>query len=354
MDHVLLLLFTAQVTFIAAVMCLSMCLRIRPVISTSTLFYGCLASHILLLLAFYSPIYVAACLLNVLGEVIAVVIGAPQSKFPDIFYGTGYGYEDDAEAYCWYLLHWIWSDSVKVVACCVLSVLVSAIIFLTLRVWSCLFPSRRQRIQRMQEYTARIRAETRAIENHMKAEHGWTDEDFEGLRRLGGGNDEAVRARRRSFADGVMARREREQEQRRETIARVREDIARIHESEARLNEQRTAELRGQRGRLRRNQARAADWGRRLRENATGEHERRVAEAEERVARRHVATVDLQERIAAQERYEEGMRSLNRQTAAVQKEIDRLQAATTRAQPAVDATADAQDSNPASRFEATA
>lgn len=134
----------------------------------------------------------------------------------------------------------------------------------------------------------------------------------------------------------------------------MREDIVRIHESEARLNEQRTAELRGQRGRLRRNQARAADWGRRLRQNATGQHERRVAEAEERVARRHVVIVDLQERIAAQERYEEEMQSLNRQTAALQEEIDRLQAATTWAQVAADATADAQDSDPASRLEATA
>lgn len=306
------------------------------------------------MLGFYSPMYIAACLLNFLGDCLAVVTTASQTDFPDIFYGSGYGYEDDAKAYCWYLLHWIWSDSVKVVACCVFSVLVSAIIFLTLRMWSRLFPSRRQRIQRMQEHTARIRAETLAIENHMKSEHGWTDEDFEGLRRLGGGNDEAAHARLRSFADGVMARREREQEQRRETIARVEENLARIIESEARLNEQRTAELRGQRGRLRRNQARAADFGRRLRENARGEHERRVAEAEERVARRHVVIVDLQERIAAQERYEEGMQSLNRQTAAVQEEIDRLQAATTRARLAVDATADAQDTDPASGSKATA
>ena len=134
----------------------------------------------------------------------------------------------------------------------------------------------------------------------------------------------------------------------------MREDIVRIHESEARLNEQRTAELRGQRGSLRRNQARPADWGRRLRENATGQHERRVAEAEERIARRHVVIVDRQERIAAQERYEEGIQSPKGQTAALQEEIDRLQAATTRAQLAADATADAQDSDPASRLEATA
>jgi hypothetical protein len=67
-----------------------------------------------------------------------------------------------------------------------------------------------------------------------------------------------------------------------------------------------------------------------------------------------VVTVDLQERIAAQERYEEGMQSLNRQAAAVQEEIDRLQAATTRAKLVADATADAQDSDPANRLEATA
>jgi uncharacterized small protein (DUF1192 family) len=67
-----------------------------------------------------------------------------------------------------------------------------------------------------------------------------------------------------------------------------------------------------------------------------------------------VVIVDRQERIAAQERYEEGIQSLKGQTAALQEEIDRLQAATTRAQLAADATADAQDSDPASRLEATA
>jgi hypothetical protein len=340
MDLMFLLLFTAQVTFIVAGMCFSKCLNITPVMSFSTFFYCCLTSHILLILGFHSPIYIAACLLNLLGDILGIVTGASQQGgFPKTFYGSGYGYEDDAEEYCWYLLHWIWSDSMEVFACCVLSVAVLATSFPTLCVWSWLFLSRRQRIQRLQEHTAMIRAETLAIENHMKAEHGWTDEDFEGLRRLGGGNDEAAHARIGSFVEGVTARREREQERTRETIARVREDTVRIHGSEARLNKQRTAELREQRGRLRKNQARAADWGRRLRENATGEHERRLAEAEERVARRQVVIVDLQERIATQERYEEGMQSLNRQTAAVQEEIDRLQTATTQAQLAAEAIA---------------
>jgi hypothetical protein len=91
MDRILLLLFTAQETFIVADRCLSKCLNIRPVISISTFFYCCPASHILLVLGFNSPIYVAACLLNILGETIAVVTGASQSNFPNIFYGTGYG-----------------------------------------------------------------------------------------------------------------------------------------------------------------------------------------------------------------------------------------------------------------------
>jgi hypothetical protein len=52
-----------------------------------------------------------------------------------------------------------------------------------------------------------------------------------------------------------------------------------------------------------------------------------------------VVIVDLQERIATQERYEEGMQSLNRQTAAVQEETDRLQTATTQAQLAAEAIA---------------
>jgi hypothetical protein len=209
MDHILLLLFTAQVTIIVADRCFSKCLNTRPVISISTFFYCCLASHIFLLLGFYSPVYIAACLLNILGNTLAIVTGATlQRDFPDIFYGTGFAYEYDAEAYCWYLLHWIWSDSMKVFACCVLSALVPAIIFLALRVCSWVFPPRRQRTRWMDGHLERIKADTLAIYNSLKIEDGWTDEDVEGLMRLDGGNDEAARARIKSFVDGVMDRRE--------------------------------------------------------------------------------------------------------------------------------------------------
>jgi hypothetical protein len=161
------------------------------------------------MLGFYSPMYIAACLLNLLGDILAIVTGATlQKDFPDIFYGTGYGYEDDAEAYCWYLLHWIWSDITKVFACCVLSALVPAIFFLALRVCSWVFPPRRQRTRWMDGHLERIKADTLAIYNSLKIEDGWTDEDVEGLMRLDGGNDEAARARIKSFVDGVMDRRE--------------------------------------------------------------------------------------------------------------------------------------------------
>jgi len=100
-DRIFLLLFVAQMTVIVGDACLSMCLKFKRPMSISTLLYGFLASYILVTLGFYSPAYLAACLCNLLGNFLATVTGAP---FPEVFYGNGYGYEDDAEAYCRYLL----------------------------------------------------------------------------------------------------------------------------------------------------------------------------------------------------------------------------------------------------------
>jgi hypothetical protein len=362
MNNTLFLLLIAQVlgfpifmVFIAA----DMRLNRKPVMSKSNFFYCCLANCTLLLLGFYTPTYLAACLLNWLGNFLAVVTGASWRDYPEVFYGNGYGYEDDAGAYCWYLLHWIWKDNAKIIACCILSVAVPAITFLTPRVWSWLFPSLRQRIERMREHTARIRADTLAIKNRLKAEHGWTDEDYERAVELGAGDDEEARARRRSFVQERRARME--QERRRETIAmveennaRAEENLARIDENADRLKEQRTAELREQRGRLRRSLARAADWSRRLRESAPGERERRFAQVEENAARQQAETADLQDRLATEERYVEGLREgiaeMDRLSAVLQEGMDRL--ATMRAQCATDTTANAQGVEPASHSEA--
>ena len=60
----------------------------------------------------------------------------------------------------------------------------------------------------MDGHLERIKADTLAIYNSLKIEDGWTDEDVEGLMRLDGGNDEAARARIKSFVDGVMGRTE--------------------------------------------------------------------------------------------------------------------------------------------------
>lgn len=244
-DRLMAQLFLAQATFITANMCLNKCLKSIPVMSLSTFFYCCLTSHTLLALAFHSPVYLAACLLDVLGEFLAIVTGASYNDFPDVFYGSDYGYADDAEEYCWHLLHWIWEGNARVLACCVLPFAVRAIVFLAPRVWSWCFPGWTHRmVQEMNEQIESLKAETLAIKTRVKAENGWTDEDFERALELCGDNDEGADARLGAFVEERAARREEEEVRKRETIvraeelkARIRENFARMRESEAGLEE---------------------------------------------------------------------------------------------------------------------
>lgn len=244
-DRLMVLLFLAQATFITANMCLNDCLNSIPVVSMSTFFYCCLASHVVLALGFYSPVYLAACFLYVLGEFLARVTGASYIDYPDIFYGSGYGYADEAGEYCWYLLRWIWEDNARVCACCVLPFAIQAIISLAPRVWSWCFPGWSPRMVReMEERIESLKAETLAIKSRAKAENGWTDEEWERALELCGDNDEAAGDRLGAYVEERAARREEEEERKRETIvraeelkARIRENFARMRESEAGLEE---------------------------------------------------------------------------------------------------------------------
>ena len=53
----------------------------------------------------------------------------------------------------------------------------------------------------MDEHIERIKARTLAAENSLIAEHGWTEEEYERVMELAAGNDEASRARLRSFVE---------------------------------------------------------------------------------------------------------------------------------------------------------
>jgi hypothetical protein len=234
-DRLMAQLFLAQAIFIAVNKCLNDCLDSIPVVSMSTFFYCCLASHVFLALAFHSPVYLAACLLNVLGQSLATVTGASYNDYPDIFYGSGYGYADDAGEYCWYLLHWIWECNARVLACCVLPFAVRAIISLASRVWSWFFPSRSQRFQRMEQQAARFEAKTLAVMNRLEAEVEWTSEEFDRLVERRGDNKEAAYARLGSTAEENAAKEE--EERKRETVARAEELKARIRENFARMRE---------------------------------------------------------------------------------------------------------------------
>jgi hypothetical protein len=242
-DRLMAQLFLAQAIFIAVNKCLNDCLDSIPVVSMSTFFYCCLASHVFLALAFHSPVYLAACLLNVLGQSLATVTGASYNDYPDIFYGSGCGYADDAGKHCWYLLHWILEDNARILACCVLPFSVRAVIFLTPRVWSWCFPAWSHRmVQEMEQQVESLKAETLAIKSRVKAENGWTDEGFERALKICGDNDEGAGARLGAFVEERAKRREEEEERKRETIvraeelkARIRENVARMRESEAGL-----------------------------------------------------------------------------------------------------------------------
>ena len=99
---------------------------------------------------------------------------------------------------------------------------------------------------------------------------------------------------------------------------------------------------------------RLVDFELALRESAPGERERRFAQAEENAARQQAETADLQDRLATEERYVEGLREgiaeMDRLSAVLQEGMDRL--ATMRAQRATDTTANAQGVEPASHSEA--
>ncbi|GAB7322128.1 hypothetical protein MBLNU13_g03149t1 [Cladosporium sp. NU13] len=99
----------------------------------------------------------------------------------------------------------------RVLVCCVLPFPVGAIISLAPRVWSWFFRSWPHRLaQEMEERIEVLRIETLAINSRLKAEYGWTDEQFERLLQHRGDNDEAAEARLASFAEENAAREEEE------------------------------------------------------------------------------------------------------------------------------------------------
>ena len=83
----------------------------------------------------------------------------------------------------------------------------------------------------MNEQIESLKAETLAIKTRMKAENGWTDEDFERALELCGDNDEGADARLGAFVEERAARREEEEVRKRETIVRAEELKARIREN---------------------------------------------------------------------------------------------------------------------------
>jgi hypothetical protein len=71
----------------------------------------------------------AANLLNLLGAFLTLVPGASKTAGLPHLYSSR---TDDAKSYCWYIICWIWEDSAKVNACCVLFGLAAIVILLYL------------------------------------------------------------------------------------------------------------------------------------------------------------------------------------------------------------------------------
>lgn len=313
-DRAIVLLFLAQVLGFPMVM---------PFVAfafdmyISTILYCCLANYTLLLFGFYSPLYLAACFLNLLGNFLANFTGAWPRDFPDVFYGSGYGYEDDAGEYCWYLLGWIWEHNARLFACCVLFgffALVAILIPLNLKV------AKKVRALRISNNGLRARIGLRQEKNRLVKES------------IASMEENAARVR--------------------ESCARAEENMDRAKANAARLEQQRTAELQEQSERLQRLQTRTADRNRRG--VAMGERERRAADFHENITRQRAAIAE-QERIATEDRFEaafqENFAEVREQIVELQEDVDRMRTAGVQARLLLADAADALDVDPASLFE---